>query len=166
MDMYSLVFYFFALIVVVSGLGVVMSRKLMYSAFSLLFTFFGVAGLYVLLYADFIAITQIMVYIGGILILIIFGVMLTTKMTGVQIKQGVSGSLQFGLAGVVALATIAMFITMFLKGNWIIKDMPEVNGTVKSIGGLLLTDYLLPFEVAAVLLLVAFIGAAMIARKK
>lgn len=166
MDFYALAFYFFAVIVVVSGLGVVMSRKLMYSAFSLLFTFFGVAGLYVLLFADFIAITQIMVYIGGILVLIIFGVMLTTKLTGVEIKQGITGNFQYGLAGIVSLILIALFSAMFLKGNWIIKDMPDVDGTIESLGNILLTDYILAFEVAAVLLLVAFIGAAMIARKK
>jgi NADH-quinone oxidoreductase subunit J len=166
MDFYAIAFYLFALIVVVSGLGVVISRKLMYSAFSLLFTFFGVAGLYVLLFADFIAITQIMVYIGGILVLIIFGVMLTTKLTGVEIKQGITGNFQFGLAGVVSLAIIALLSGMFLKGNWILKEMPEVNGTIESLGNLLLTDYILAFEVAAVLLLIAFIGAAMIARKK
>ncbi len=166
MDFYAITFYFFAVIVVVSGLGVVLSRKLMYSAFSLLFTFFGVAGLYVLLFADFIAITQIMVYIGGILVLIIFGVMLTTKLTGVEIKQGITGNFQFGLAGVVTLVLITLFSGMFLKGNWIIKEMPDVDSTIESLGNILLTDYILAFEVAAVLLLVAFIGAAMIARKK
>lgn len=166
MTFYSIAFYLFAVIIVVSALGVVMSRKLMYSAFSLLFTFFGVAGIYVLLFADFIAITQVMVYIGGILVLIIFGVMLTTKITGVEIKQGITGKVQYAISGIVAAAVIYILSVMFVNGNWIIKTAPEMDGTIKEIGTLLMTDYILPFEVAAVLLLIAFIGAAMIARKK
>ena len=166
MNYYALAFYFFAVITIVSAMGVVFSRKLMYSAFSLLFTFFGVAGIYVLLMADFIAITQIMIYIGGILVLIIFGVMLTTKITGVDIKSGVSGAFQYSVAGLSALLMFVLLAVMYLNGKWILESHPEVTSTIQKIGTSLFTNYLLAFEVAAVLLLIAFIGAAMIARKK
>ena len=85
MDLITIAFYFFGALTIVFGAVVVLSKNIMISAFSLLFTFFGIAGLYVLLSADFLAITQIMIYIGGILVLIIFGVMLTINITGVYI---------------------------------------------------------------------------------
>ncbi len=167
MALYDVIFYLFATIVLVSAGGVVFSRKMMYSAFSLLFTFFGVSGLYVLLSADFIAVTQIMVYVGGILVLIIFGVMLTTKITGVDIKSGTLGAFQMGIAGLASLAIAVFMIIMSMNTQWMIKDpLAETSSTVEAIGGLLFTEYLLAFGVAAILLLVAFIGAALIARRK
>ncbi|MDT3737902.1 MAG: NADH-quinone oxidoreductase subunit J [Candidatus Kapabacteria bacterium] len=166
MNWYDIVFYGFAAIVLISAGGVVFSRKMMYSAFSLLFTFFGVAGLYVLLNADFIAVTQIMVYIGGILILIIFGVMLTSKFVDLDIKSGTTGVVQYVLAGLATLVTAVFLINMYINVDWFQNPVPQVESTVKPIGILLMTEYFLAFQVAAILLLLAFIGAAKIARRK
>ncbi len=166
MNWYDIVFYGFAAIVLISAGGVVFSRKMMYSAFSLLFTFFGVAGLYVLLNADFIAVTQIMVYIGGILILIIFGVMLTSKFVDLDIKSGTTGVVQYVLAGLATLVTAVFLINMYINVEWFQNPVPQVESTVKPIGILLMTEYFLAFQVAAILLLLAFIGAAKIARRK
>lgn len=166
MNLYDLVFYGFAAIVLISAAGVVFSRKMMYSAFSLLFTFFGVAGLYVLLNADFIAVTQIMVYIGGILILIIFGVMLTSKFVDLDIKSGTTGTAQYVLAGLATVILAVFLINMYLSVEWFENSVPQVESTVKPIGILLMTEYFLAFQVAAILLLLAFIGAAKIARRK
>lgn len=166
MALFDAIFYMFAFIVVVSAMGVVFSRKMMYSAFSLLFTFFGVAGLYVLLNADFIAITQIMVYVGGILVLIIFGVMLTTKLTGVDIKSGTLGKVQLGTAALVCVSMLTMLCTMYSSVNWMLKPSSPTDATINAIGTMLYTDYLLAVMSAAVLLLVAFIGAAYIARRQ
>ncbi len=88
MQLFDLVFYVFAFITIVSAFIVVFSKNIIYSAFALLFTFFGVAGLYVLLQADFLAVTQILIYVGGILVLLLFGVMLTNKVISVEIKTG------------------------------------------------------------------------------
>ena len=85
MNVYDFIFYLFAAITVLSAFFVVTNRNVVYSAFFLLFTFFGVAGIYVLLGADFVAIVQLIVYVGGILILLLFGVMLTNKITNVEI---------------------------------------------------------------------------------
>ena len=115
-------------LIVLSSLVVVTSPNLVHSAVSLLFTLFSVAAIYVFLYADFIAATQVIIYVGGILVLIIFNV---------------------------------IFNTEWYRGTEIIKE-----STVKDIGSLLLTKYLLPFEIASVLLLAALIGAAMLSRKK
>ncbi len=166
MNWYDIVFYGFAVIVLVSAVGVVFSRKMMYAAFSLLFTFFGVAGLYVLLSADFIAVTQIMVYIGGILILIIFGVMLTSKFVDLEIKSGTTGTVQYVLAGIATLLVASFLIYLYLNINWVQNTVPDVESTTKQIGLLLMTEYFMAFQVAAVLLLLAFIGAAKIARRK
>lgn len=164
MNIYDIVFYLFAAITLVSAFFVVTTRNIVYSAFNLLFTFFGVAGLYVLLGADFVAVVQIMVYVGGILVLILFGVMLTNKITNVQIK---SGTLQVvpALLGVGLLA--ATIIKVFLGTEWktVSYDLP-VKTTSFALGKLLITDYVLIFELLGILLLVVLIGAATIARKE
>ena len=83
----NLIFWFIALMTIISASIVVLSNNLIYSAVSLLFTLLGIAGLYVFLWADFIAITQILIYVGGILVLIIFGIMLTHRITDVTLSQ-------------------------------------------------------------------------------
>lgn len=166
MDWLNIVFYLFALITVVSALIVVSSRNIMHSAFSLLFTLFGVAGLYAMLHADFIAITQIMIYIGGILVLLIFGVMLTSNITGVDIRSGITGKFQkYSMYVVSGLVALLLYI-LYTNTNWIEKEAPEVKTTISDIGVLLLTDYLIAFEVASVLLLIVIVGATLIARFK
>jgi NADH:ubiquinone oxidoreductase subunit K len=82
----AFVFWVFAIVTVSSAAVVVLSRQLIYSAFALLFTFFGVAGLYVLLGADFLAAVQLLVYVGGILVLLLFGVMLTHKVHDLDLR--------------------------------------------------------------------------------
>ncbi len=165
MALFDAIFYIFAALIILSGAVVVMSRNIMYSAFALLFTLFGIAGLYVLLNADFIAITQIMIYIGGILVLIIFGVMLTMKVTSVNIKTGITNKIQYGITAAVAVAMAIMLIIMFNNVDWYQASGPNLNATIEPIGTALLTDYLIAFEAASVLLLIAIIGAALIARK-
>jgi NADH-quinone oxidoreductase subunit J len=147
MDLVTIAFYFLAALTIGFSAVVVLSKNIMYSAFALLFTLFGVAGLYVLLSADFLAVTQLMLYIGGILVLIIFGVVLTSRITGIDVKSGNLGKLQMVVAGALAASR-------------------EVNSTVTQIGNELLTNYLLAFEAASMLLLLAIVGAALIARKK
>lgn len=166
MDLYALAFYFFAVLIVGSAAVVVFSRNIMYSAFSLLFTLFGVAGFYVLLNADFIAVTQIMIYIGGILVLIIFGVMLTTRVVDVKIKTGTIGKIQYRFMLVLSLIIAVLLSVFYLNVNWLKLPANLPDATIEPIGTLLMLDYLIAFEVAAVLLLVAFIGAALIARRK
>ena len=77
--MYEIVFYIFAAICLISGAVVVLSRNIAHAAFALLFTFFGVAGVYVLLGADFVGVSQLLIYVGGILVLFLFGMMLTAN---------------------------------------------------------------------------------------
>jgi NADH-quinone oxidoreductase subunit J len=166
MDLVGLAFYFLAALIVISAAIVVFSKNIMYSAFALMFTFFGVAGLYVLLNADFLAVTQIMVYIGGILVLIIFGVMLTTRITGVDVKSNSLGKIQVGIAGLLTTLIAISLIVVFTSTKWFLAETKVVADNTKLIGNELLTNYLLAFEAASVLLLIAIVGAAFIARRK
>lgn len=163
MDFYNIIFFLFALITVVSAFIVVTSRNIIYSGFSLLFTFFGVAGIYVLLGADFIAVVQIMVYVGGILILILFGVMLTNKIVDVEIRTGASHMLPaaIGVGILFGALTAVMVFTQWKSEPGLVPQTTTVE-----IGKLLITDYVLIFELLAMLLLVALIGAATIARRE
>lgn len=141
---------------------VVLSKNLIYSAMALLFTLLGVAGLYVFLWADFIAVTQVLIYVGGILVIIIFGIMLTHRITDVRISHS---SVQRGVGGVIVLLIFGGLTSMILKAPWHVSAAVEPAGTVRQIGNLLMIDYLLPFEVASILLLAALMGAALLSRK-
>lgn len=158
---YDIMFYLFAAVTLVSGLLVVTTRNVVHAGFYLLFTFFGVTGIYVLLGADFVAITQLLVYVGGILVLLLFGVMLTNKITNVDIK---TGTLHI-IPAVLVLGLFAAIVTMvMLSTNW---NVASVNTfvTTKELGSSLITNYVLIFELLGILLLIALIGAASIARR-
>ncbi len=166
MNLVTIAFYFFAALTLAFAAVVVFSRNILHAAFSLLFTFFGVASMYVLLQADFLAISQIIIYIGGILILIIFGVILTTNVTGVDVKSDKTGRFQLVAAGIVVALLAATLIWTLTTTNWNTAEVPEVASTAQAIGTGMLTRYLLAFETASMLLLIAIVGAAFIARKK
>ena len=175
----NFIFYGFALMTVGSALLVVTVRNIVHAAFSLMVTLFGVAGLYVFLQADFLAATQVIVYVGGILVLILFGVMMTSgrlEMPSVTSKGHIERG-QFLLGGVVALALLALLLTVIANTPvWknltddsieLPPDGIELPPTTEHIGELILNGpFLLPFEVVSVLLLVALIGAALISRKE
>jgi NADH-quinone oxidoreductase subunit J len=164
MDPSTIIFYIFAAITILGGAIVVFARRILYAAFALLLTFFGVAGLYVFLSADFLAATQVLIYVGGILVLLLFGVMLTQKIS--DVKQATVQRVQFVPGLIAAALVLLLLLSVVFRTTWpsaLPKDLP---GTTKTIGALLMTDYLLPFEVASILLLVALLGAAFIARRE
>lgn len=164
MELYDIIFYLFAAITLLSAFVVVTSKNIVHSAFNLLFTFFGVTGIYVLLGADFIAVVQVLVYIGGILILLLFGVMLTNRITSVDIRTGtvhiIPAVIGIGILWGALTAIIAF------KTNWIEMPADTMEPTTTGLGNLLLTDYVLVFELLAILLLVVLIGAASFARRE
>jgi NADH-quinone oxidoreductase subunit J len=163
MDLSTAVFYLVALITVGSALMVAFSRNIIYSAFSLLGTFAGIAGIYVFLGADFVAAVQLLIYVGGILILILFAVMLTHRITDVEITNRAAGRIP-------ALIVTGVFIYLLVQT---VRETPWVKGkeivyqpTTAKIGDLFLDSYLLPFELASLVLLAALIGAVVISRKE
>jgi NADH-quinone oxidoreductase subunit J len=158
----DVVFWIFAVVTVGSAAVVVLSRTLIYSAFSLLFTFFGVAGLYVLLGADFLAATQLLVYVGGILVLLLFGVMLTHKIYDLDLRTETT---QLASGVIVAVGLFVILAATAVRSEWATTERLPAP-TTSDIGRLFMGQYLLPFEAASVLLLVALIGAAMIVRRR
>ena len=160
----TLAFNLVAILVVVTAFWVVTARNLVHSAVALMGTLFGVAGLYIFLYADFLAAVQVVIYVGGILVLIIFGVMLTQKIATAVVVQS-SMPNRFLAAVVVSFLFIGLSALMF-RTPWHRGELAETTGTVATIGTSLLTRYLLHFEVASILLLVALLGAAYLSRRE
>ena len=160
----ELIFLGLITIIATSALWVVVSPNLVHSAVSLLFTLFGIAGLYVFLFADFLAATQVVIYVGGILVLIIFGVMLTNKIDK-PVIESVSSNKIIGVLISSFIFTILSIIVIQTK--WpVIENSSPGPSTVELIGKLILGKYLLPFELVSILLLAALVGAALLARKK
>ena len=160
--MSDLLFLFLVIIIILSAVNVVISSQLIYSAVSLLFTLFGVAGLYVFLYADFIAATQVIIYVGGILVLIIFGVMLTNKID----TPSIASSSRNQVLGFFASSFLLLIqFAVIFKTNWKQGLVQKTDSTVNIIGNLLLQDYLLAFEIVSILLLAALVGAAFLSRR-
>ena len=161
--MSAVLFYVVAAITVVSAAMVAFSRNIIYSAFSLLGAFAGVAGIYIFLGADFVAAVQMLLYVGGILIVILFAVMLTHRITDVQITNRAVGRIP-------ALVAIGIFILLLiqttLETSWVKAKEIVYFPTTARIGDLFLESYLLPFELASLVLLAALIGAVVIARKE
>jgi NADH-quinone oxidoreductase subunit J len=160
MELSTIVFAVIALITVGSGAVVVFANKLIHAVFALLFTFFGTAGLYIFLGADFVAGAQVMVYVGGILVLMLFGVMLTNRIYDMRI---LADRVNFKRSVVVVGVGFALLAGMMIRTPWNVVTSDEVVSSTSVIGSQLMTTYLLPFEVAAMLLLAALIGASMLA---
>ena len=168
-----LLFLAFAGLTVVSAWAIVLSQNIVRMAIYLMLTLGGVAGLYLMMQAQFLAAIQLIVYAGGTLILIVFGVMLTSKSPFVQLKIG-------GRERLVALGLAVLFAALLVfaviqsptpgssPGN-AATSVAEGLGpgpTVAEIGYALLTDFMVPFEVSAVLLLIVMIAAAYMARRR
>lgn len=160
----NLAFTGVAVLVVVTGFWVVTAKNLVHSAVALMGTLFGVAGLYVFLYADFLAATQVVIYVGGILVLIIFGVMLTNRITTPVLIQ-TSMPNRF-LAGTVVFVIFMGLSALMYRTPWHRGESDVEVSTVSTIGTSLMTRYLLHFEVASILLLLALLGAAYLSRRE
>jgi len=163
MEISTAIFYLVAAVTVGSAAVVAFSRNIIYSAFALLGTFAGVAGIYVFLGADFVAGVQVLIYVGGILVLILFAVMLTHRITEVEITNRSVGRIP-------ALVMVALFIALLAQTiqetSWVKAKESSYAPTTGAIGDLFLQSYLLPFELASLVLLAALIGAVVLARKE
>jgi NADH-quinone oxidoreductase subunit J len=162
MNYYTILFYIFALLTIGSAVFLVTTKNIMYSAIGLFISLFSIAVLYILLRADFIAVTQIMVYVGGILILLLFGIMLTHKVTEVDLT---TKTLNLIPSVIFAVGITVIMIFIMLTTKWNTKAPLNNETTINQIGKMMLTGYLLPFEIASIILLIALIGSAMYARK-
>lgn len=162
MELTTILFYLFALLTVGAAVVTVFSKKIVHSAFALMFALLGVAALYVLLYADFLAATQLLVYVGGILILILFGVMLTSQGHEFSFK---AITVNLVPASILSAATALLLIIVFTTTNWNVIVPANREETIYDLGMLLMGDYILPFIAIGVLLLIAIIGAILMATR-
>ncbi len=148
-----------------AALGVVLLGNIVYSAFLLGAVFMGIAGLYVLLNADFVAAAQILIYVGAVNVLILFAIMLVNKRQEFRVVAG--AKVRQAATAVVCAGLFALLSTMVLTTPWAISSAtPAGDGAIVKIGLHFFSDYLLPFEITSVLLLVALVGAIVIARRE
>ena len=152
-----------AMLTTASALVVTFSRSIVYSCFALLGTFSGVTGLYLMLSADFVAVTQLLIYVGGVLVLVLFAVMLTNKIEEVHLSNP---SINRGFTALLCGVFCFALTRLLLQGAWVTEEEESFHSVVSPIGNGLLTDYLLPFEVVSILLLVVLVGAAVIVRRE
>ena len=149
-------FYVFAFFAVVSALFILFTKKIMYAAFALFVTLLSVAGLYVLSGADFLAVTQLLIYIGGILLLILFGVMLSAK------KEAEKPNTQNKLTGVTIAFSVFFILIWVISGLHLDPILPITN-TTKQLGIGFMTTHILPFEIIGILLLMVLVGTTYLA---
>jgi len=161
--LFDLVFYLLAGLTAAGAGAVALSRNVLHSALGLLGALLGTGALYVLLSADFLAVTQLLVYVGGVLVLVLFAVMLTNRIGAVNVSNaslGVAG----GAALLAALAPALAFVAVATP--WAARAPPPLAPTTRELGNAFLGRWLLPFELASVVLLATLIGAVVIARQE
>ncbi len=159
----AVVFYVLSAFTLGGAAVVAFNRNIVYSALGLLASLLGAGSLYVMLSADFVAIAQLLVYVGGVMVLVLFAVMLTSKITEVNVSNT-----SFGLFGgallFVAMAPVLAAVAIYTP--WRTRVPGPLAPTTAQLGDALLTRWLLPFEVASLVLLATLIGAVVIARKE
>jgi NADH:ubiquinone oxidoreductase subunit 6 (subunit J) len=159
----SLIFYLLSFAIIVSALAVVTLRNIFHCALFLILCLFCVAGIYVMLYAEFIAVVQVLLYVGAVAILIIFAIMLTSKLAG---RHAAMTNEQTFIGTFMSLILMAGLLYAFTGTFFRLSSEAPPQKTTLIIGRLLMTDFVLPFELVSVLLLAALIGAIVIARRE
>jgi NADH-quinone oxidoreductase subunit J len=159
-------FYFLSALTVLSGVAVIMRKNPVHSALALILALLGQAGLYLMLYAPFVAGVQIILYAGGIMVLFLFVIMLV-NIEKSQKEEQFNKQWLVGLAAALALGLL--FVMVYIKGRALFPDrailMPEQSNT-QQVAILLYGNYMFAFEIASLLLLVAIIGAVVMAKKR
>lgn len=152
-------------VVLAGALGVVLFKNIVYSAFTLGAVFVSIAGIYLLQNADFVSAAQLLVYVGAINVLILFAIMLVNKREDFQPLPG--RWVRQGGTALVCSGLFALLSLMLIQTQWAVASdvIPPVS-TIEALGIHFFSDYLLPFELASILLLMALIGAVVLARRE
>ncbi len=152
-------------VIIAGSIGVVLLENIVYSAFLLGGVFMSVAGLYLLLNASFVAAAQVLVYVGAVNVLILFAIMLVNKKEDLKPIKGLKS--RKILSGGVCAGLLFLLLRVNITTNWSIPGPQSIGEeATERIGEHLFTDYLLPFELASILLLMALIGAIVLARRE
>jgi NADH-quinone oxidoreductase subunit J len=158
------VFWILAIAVLASGALVVSLKSIFHCSIALVFCLFSVAGMYILLHAEFLAAAQVLIYVGAVSVLMIFAIMLTTELASKKTAQTNENALIAFLACLLFAFTVIQIMRFSNVWQMAKEAMPSDN--ISNIGKLLMTKYMLPFEVVSILLLAALIGAIVLAREE
>ena len=162
-DVFAAITFWVAVVVCLCGaIGMLRSKEMVRSALALVLSFGGVAVVYLLLNADFLAVAQILIYVGAIMILMLFAIMLTPGQVEIP---GLASQGQTLAAGILSAVVFVITTSVMLTTPWRIRTDLVSAPTTEKVGQLLLSNYVLPFEIASVLLTAALIGALVIARE-
>lgn len=153
-------FYFFVAAAFGSAVAILFSKDLFKAVLWLLVCLLSIAALFIMSFAEFLAVTQILIYAGGVLVVILFGIMFTSKIAGKPLRVENTNLFSGVIAGVVIFALLSKLILKSLPTSD--RTLASPHRPIETIGNYLITDYSLPFEVVGVLLLIALIGAAVI----
>jgi NAD(P)H-quinone oxidoreductase subunit 6 len=156
-------FAILSVLVLGSALGVVLFANIVYSAFLLGGVFVSMAGIYILLNADFVSAAQILVYVGAVNVLILFAIMLVNKRE--DFKPLKNGWIRQGSTAVVCAGLFALLSAVSIVTPWSISTISPLASSVVPIAKHFFTDFLLPFELASILLLMSMVGAIILARR-
>ncbi|MBU8934964.1 MAG: NADH-quinone oxidoreductase subunit J [candidate division Zixibacteria bacterium] len=160
----GIVFWILSFVILVSGFMVVSLKNIFHCALFLVLCLFSVAGIFILLEAEFLAVAQVLIYVGAVAILMIFAIMLTSNMASKRIRQS-NHNVTIGLfvSLVFAMSTILL---VDKTSVWRYHEQTISEGAIVALGKSLMTQFVLPFEVVSVLLVAALIGAIVLARKE
>ena len=155
--------YAFILVAAISSIAILFSRNVFHAALFLLTCLLAVAAIYVLAFAEFVAVVQILIYAGGVLVIILFGIMLTTRLTGKALVVGNNNV----FSGTLVVCIVLFMLSYFIYGTFLSTADTYVwnERHIETIGINLLTSHALPFELSAIILLVALVGAAVTAQE-
>lgn len=156
MSLHIILLYLFVALALAGGLGVLLTRSVFKAAIALLICLLAVAGIYVLTFAEFVAVAQVLIYAGGVVVLILFGIMLTSKISGTPL---VSRFTNVG-SGLLVMIALLSLLWSALGGIAAPVNTSLPNQPVTTIGTNLMTVYALPFELTGIILLLALVGAA------
>lgn len=165
--MQQIAFYILAILVLISAISIIFIKNVIYAVYLLVLCLLSIAGLYFTAGAEFVAVSQIVIYAGGMLVLLVFGIMLTNRIKGQKISSGFTNLVPGVLTGL-------LFWLILIKGLLQIdfrKVVPPIHNNgqgltgTQSIGIELMTGYVLPFEITGLLLLIALVGASLLAWK-
>lgn len=156
-------FFILAAMAIGFAVGVVLIPNIVYAAFMLAGVFMSMAGLYLLLNADFVAAAQVLIYVGAVNVLILFAIMLVNRRVALEPLR--FAWLRNGVTGLVCVGLFTLLSLTAWTTPWALKPVQSVNSIIL-IGRHFFSDYLLPFEIASVLLLMALVGAIVLARRE
>jgi len=162
MNVKDVIYYFFILLAALSAVGMVIAKNVLHAALLLIVCLLSIAGIYVLIHAEFLAVTQIMVYAGGVLVIILFGIMLSSRVANQPLNVETAKNIPGFLTGA-GMLFIIIYAIQNMAFSFSIYTIDHHSNHVHDIGFQLMSSYVAPFEVAGILLLISLIGAAVTA---